>query len=153
MNRSPLPLRSPARVLRCIGSRAPLQPFRVVTALLSPTRQYVQDTVDMRVNPGDSLAGPVPALGQELARAIDTMLGARPRNRHRVPTAITMVSCRTGRVVRLPGDVAWYALLGEIAGPRQLIVADAFLVTEHGWRTHLGHAGRGPAHPRPILFP
>jgi hypothetical protein len=89
------------------------------------------------------------ALGIAEARTIlrGMLTAMAPKERSSPPThAVVMVRCRRGRVVWLPADDAWLQALTEESGLQGLPVADAFLVTQHGWRSKAGTtAGQVPA--------
>lgn len=122
-----LRLRDPAALLRRLARRTTLRPPRLIGAVISVSRQYVVDAVDLPRGPG-----PPSRLHQQFADAIGAVL---PSRTDAGGYALTLVHCRSGRVVWLPCDLARYELGCRLARARGLRPADQILLTEHGWRT------------------
>ncbi|REF37914.1 hypothetical protein DFJ64_3375 [Thermasporomyces composti] len=134
----------PRTLLRRVGRHVPFEAGRVILALVRLSRSYVERAgwVD---EPDDHTL----TLAEVHALVHDALDPLVPPGRTHPPThAITVVRCRPGRVIWLPSDERWVDAATFGARTRGLPLTDAFLVSEHGWRTRVsGVADRSPSLP------
>ncbi|MGW5362083.1 hypothetical protein [Actinopolymorpha pittospori] len=119
----------------------PFGPDRVVVGVVRLSRSYVEHAGWFDSPPGD-----VPEA--QVRSAVRACLSPLAPARAGIPAThgVAMVRCRRGRVVWLPSDEVWLSALAEEAARHRLVVAETFLVTEHGWRCDIAAvAGTSPA--------
>ena len=138
---APAAPRDPAVLLRRISRHVPFGPDRVVVGVVRLSRSYVEHAGWFDSPPGD-----VPEA--QVRSAVRACLSPLAPVRAGIPAThgVAMVRCRRGRVVWLPSDEVWLSALAEEAARHRLVVAETFLVTEHGWRSDIAAvAGTSPA--------
>lgn len=117
--------------------RHPLTAGRLLVGLVDDAG-YVRDTSSTAVGSlfTDGTSGQIAVMLRALTSTLDL--------RRRDAMQLCAVTCRTGPVVWLPSDVCCREAIGSEAAARVLRVGEVFLITEAGWRSSSGDAGRRP---------